>query len=615
MNPAFSVIFFTTLAGAAQGLVVALAVATLAGAALAAGVLVAALARGGRAVLLVAASAPRFLHLGPARARLARRADVAHLVAVARGDRAAGLHRHGRALVAGAAPGAAPAWRDVAAAARRASRGAALLWYCTAMIYACLRFIEEWAHPLTLVNYTLIGLSSGLRAGAARWPRWPARRGLLRRGRAGRSSRPLVAWRHARAGAAPQRRAPATSTLQSATGIRRAAAGADVDGHVGRLVQHARVLPSRREPLALRQCASWPAVVLGFVAAGACCWRWRLPRRARRCCAWLAALLLQVAGPARRPLVLLRAGQAPAEPVLPGRVLSAAAGTSLPGRRPEGAGSEHNVPFHPDPAPMPRTKTASPDADTESDARSGSSAERSLRLLALLADAGRPLSLADLAPAWRCRRAPRTASAPSCSRAATWRATPTRAPSRSARRCAGWPSTAEPRRRARPAPRGARALVAQVGETCNFTTLDGTEVLYLDRVEAKWPLRLTLDVGSHVPLHCTASGKLFLAHLPEAQRDTLIERLPLEPMTPQHARHGRGAEGRVRARSLQQDCSYDREEFMAGLIAVAVPVRDAEGRVRAAIAVHGPTARLSLAQARAALPALRHAAERMGPLL
>ena len=38
---------------------------------------------------------------------------------------------------------------------------AALLWYCTAMIYACLRFIEEWAQPLTLVNFVLLGLSSG----------------------------------------------------------------------------------------------------------------------------------------------------------------------------------------------------------------------------------------------------------------------------------------------------------------------------------------------------------------------------------------------------------------------------------------------------------------------
>jgi DMSO reductase anchor subunit len=35
------------------------------------------------------------------------------------------------------------------------------LWYCTAMIYACLRFLQEWAHPLTIANYTLIGLASG----------------------------------------------------------------------------------------------------------------------------------------------------------------------------------------------------------------------------------------------------------------------------------------------------------------------------------------------------------------------------------------------------------------------------------------------------------------------
>ena len=35
------------------------------------------------------------------------------------------------------------------------------LWYCTAMIYACLRFLQEWAHPLTIANYNLIGLASG----------------------------------------------------------------------------------------------------------------------------------------------------------------------------------------------------------------------------------------------------------------------------------------------------------------------------------------------------------------------------------------------------------------------------------------------------------------------
>ena len=62
MHPAFSIVFFTTLAGAAQGLVVALAVAVLAGLTLSGGFLSAALALAG--VLLVAGLGSSFLHLG-----------------------------------------------------------------------------------------------------------------------------------------------------------------------------------------------------------------------------------------------------------------------------------------------------------------------------------------------------------------------------------------------------------------------------------------------------------------------------------------------------------------------------------------------------------------------
>lgn len=157
-------------------------------------------------------------------------------------------------------------------------------------------------------------------------------------------------------------------------------------------------------------------------------------------------------------------------------------------------------------------------------------------------------------------------------------------------------------------------LVREVGETCNFTTLDGAAVLYLDRVEAHWPLRLTLEVGSHVPLHCTASGKLFLAFLPAARRNTLLGALSLEALT-------RNSLTDVPA--LQAECdaiaargyATDREEFMAGLIAVAVPVRDAHGAVRAAIAVHAPAARMSLDDAVSRLPALQAAAARMAQYL
>lgn len=157
-------------------------------------------------------------------------------------------------------------------------------------------------------------------------------------------------------------------------------------------------------------------------------------------------------------------------------------------------------------------------------------------------------------------------------------------------------------------------LVSEIRETCNFTTLDGTEVLYLDRVEARWPLRLTIDIGSHVPIHCTSSGKLLLAHLPKRQRDALISRLDLTPMTsatitdPQVLRKQCDA-------IVEQGFACDNEEFAAGLISVAVPVRDMSGTVCATISVHAPTIRLTLERAREQIHLLHDAAAAMQRVL
>lgn len=157
-------------------------------------------------------------------------------------------------------------------------------------------------------------------------------------------------------------------------------------------------------------------------------------------------------------------------------------------------------------------------------------------------------------------------------------------------------------------------LVGEVGETCNFTTLDGASVLYLDRVEAPWPWRLTLDTGAHVPLHCTASGKLFLALMPARQREVFLAQLPLRRLT---------ATTITDAKQLRSECetiaangySVDRGEFIPGLIAVAVPVLDGHGQARAAVAVHAPEARMNLDTALTKLPTLRDAAARMRGLL
>ena len=253
--------------------------------------------------------------------------------------------------------------------------------------------------------------------------------------------------------------------------------------------------------------------------------------------------------------------------------------------------------------------------DARKIAATGSSAERSLRLLMQIAEKGRPLSLAELAQALEL---PKATAHRLCTQLLEL----------------GFVARGVEEREFVVGPalrrlaldtlnhgtvQGLRHkiladLVAEVGETCNFTTLDGAQVLYLDRVEAPWPWRLTLDVGVHVPLHCTASGKLFLALMPKARRDLLIKRLKLPRLTASTLTSTSALQAEC-TRIAQQGHAFDQQEFIDGLVAAAVPVRDAAGEVRAAIAVHAPIARMSLEQAAQRVPALHAAASRIGEQL
>ncbi len=162
------------------------------------------------------------------------------------------------------------------------------------------------------------------------------------------------------------------------------------------------------------------------------------------------------------------------------------------------------------------------------------------------------------------------------------------------------------------APRHAilQSLVATVGETCNLTMLDGGEVVYLDRVEAAWPLRLHFQRGSRVPAHCSASGKLLLALMPARERKRLLEAMPMQAFTAKTVTD-RGTLGEALKRIRRERVSTDDEEYLEGTVCVAVPVENDARTVPAALAVHAPSSRMSLQQALAHLPTLRRAAAQL----
>ena len=166
MNPAFSVIFLTTLAGAGQGLLLALYGAEVA-------------AR----LRMIEAPDRAFYALGSALvvvlAGLGLLASFFHLGRPERAWRSAAMWRTSwlsREVIALPAFIAASAlyglvhylgWRGTIAIGLAAVAICVVLFVCTGMIYACIRFLQEWSSPLTVVNYFLLGTASGLTLAAA----------------------------------------------------------------------------------------------------------------------------------------------------------------------------------------------------------------------------------------------------------------------------------------------------------------------------------------------------------------------------------------------------------------------------------------------------------------
>ncbi|MBL1376491.1 IclR family transcriptional regulator [Zobellella iuensis] len=162
------------------------------------------------------------------------------------------------------------------------------------------------------------------------------------------------------------------------------------------------------------------------------------------------------------------------------------------------------------------------------------------------------------------------------------------------------------------APRRAvlQQLADELGETCNLTLLDGHELVYFERVETNWPVRIQLHPGSRMPLHCTASGKLFLAMMPLYRRKALLSGLALTPHT-RHTITDREQLEHELDKIAENTLSTDNEELIEGMVAIAVPVYDQVGQVRATLAVHAPTIRKPLSSLLEWAPTLRRAAVQM----
>jgi DNA-binding IclR family transcriptional regulator len=157
-------------------------------------------------------------------------------------------------------------------------------------------------------------------------------------------------------------------------------------------------------------------------------------------------------------------------------------------------------------------------------------------------------------------------------------------------------------------------VARQVGETVNFVVPEELGMSYLDRVETGWAFRVQLPVGTSVPFHCTASGKTWLASLPRERRAKVVSALRLEKLSANTITSAPRLLEELEQIAAQGH-GIDNEEFVDGMVAIAVPVVDSEGRFLAALAFHGPCMRLDLDKLLEGKPVLLEAARRLSAVM
>ena len=133
-------------------------------------------------------------------------------------------------------------------------------------------------------------------------------------------------------------------------------------------------------------------------------------------------------------------------------------------------------------------------------------------------------------------------------------------------------------------------LVAFTQETVNITVREGNECVNIEVARSPQPIRYEGWIGRRTPMHCTAAGKVLLAHLPAEERAVRLA-LPLMAYTNKTVTDGQALEDDL-AQVCDQGYAIVHEEFEEGFSAVAAPIFNYEGQAVAAVSVSGPTYRM-----------------------
>ncbi len=130
-----------------------------------------------------------------------------------------------------------------------------------------------------------------------------------------------------------------------------------------------------------------------------------------------------------------------------------------------------------------------------------------------------------------------------------------------------------------------KRLVEETGEAAHIAVLEGTEIVYVNKVDSHHPIQILTHTGRRNPAYCTSTGKVLLAY----QRDEIVEAVINKGLEAYASNTITDPEQLRRSLAKVREDGYavSISEIMDGVTSIGVPVRDYTGRVVAAVSIVG----------------------------
>lgn len=157
-----------------------------------------------------------------------------------------------------------------------------------------------------------------------------------------------------------------------------------------------------------------------------------------------------------------------------------------------------------------------------------------------------------------------------------------------------------------------KELVEEFQETCYYGVLDGSRVLYLEKVDSPQPLRMLTAIGHRLPAYATGLGKALLTDHTQAQLEALYPN-GLTPLTEKTIRDIPSLAAQLTAAG-EDGYAWEIEESTDHIRCFAVPIRK-NGKIVGAVSMAIPLFRYQEEKKEAIIAALRGTSARLGNLL